>query len=304
MGARVGTVLAASFLFTISVFTVSILPAEDFFITYLEGDVAYKIHDTWADGAIGDSIPSGTEVRIGSDGFLEVVYGSRTMRYGEEGSYQLGSVQASQEVGSTDLGGLIRGTVNRFTRPTKDTAERSVAAGVRASEAAQAPTIDWAGDESPEELLEEGIAALNLGEIEDASYLFEDAFLFADGPIRDRSGFFYVYSLYLLDEQDRALATLDEFTPNPSAEYFPEYAMLAGEIYLTSERRDAAITLLQRALEYHETIERRDPLSAQGIYYLLGLAVAGDNPERARRYFARAAEIAPSTAVGIEAASR
>ena len=154
--------------------TLRALPAQEAFVVYLEGVVEYHDGTRWVDSFIGDSFPVGTEVRIGNGGFLEVVAGDRTIRYTESGTYRIRAAEASrnQETGSTDLGGLIRGTVSRFARTAAISATRrnSVAAGVRGSEAAQEPSVEWAGDDSPMELVSAGIEALNDGEIEEASF--------------------------------------------------------------------------------------------------------------------------------------
>lgn len=280
------------------------LSAQEFFAAYVEGTVEHRTDEGWAESVIGDTFSAGTEVRLGDDGFLEVISGNRTIRYRQEGTFRLGDTAAPSDTESTDVGGLIRATVSRFARTSATRSERAISAGVRASEAAQEPTIDWAGNEPPEELIEKGIDALNNDQIEDASFLFEDAFIFADGEVRDRASFFFVYTLYLLDEVELALETMEGLSLDPMAEYYPDYAVVAGEIYLTAGKPEGAARLLQRAVDHHTTLEQTDPLTAQGIYYLLGSALEEEDPERAERYFTRAAEIAPTTVVGTEAASR
>jgi tetratricopeptide (TPR) repeat protein len=124
------------------------------------------------------------------------------------------------------------------------------------------------------------------------------------GAVRDRAGFFLVYTLYLLDENDLALETVEELSPDPSETYYPDFAMVAGEIYLTAGDAGAAGEVLQRALNHHEAVAMEDPLVAQGLYFLLGRAMESTDPASAAEYFDRAAKLAPTTAVGVEAASR
>lgn len=290
--------------FVCLILTVTLVSAQEFFVAYVEGRVEHRLDGRWVESGIGDTFPAGTEVRLEGDGFLEVVSGNRTIRYAQEGLYRLGDAEGPTASESTDLGGLIRGTVSRFTRTSASPSERAISAGVRASEAAQEPTIEWAGDETPEELIAEGIAALRDEKTEDASFLFEDAYVFADGPVRDRAGFYLVYTLYLLDEHDLALETLAELSPEPTEPYYPDFAMVAGEIYLTTGDPATAAEILQRAIDNHRTIETEDPLVAQGLYYLLGRAVESTDATEAAEFFRRAAKLAPPTAVGVEAASR
>jgi hypothetical protein len=92
----------------------TVVSAEDFFVVYVEGSVEHQMDGRWVESVIGDTFPAGTEVRLGDDGFLEVVLGNRTIRYAQEGTYQLGDAAGPSASGSNDLGGLIRGTVSRF----------------------------------------------------------------------------------------------------------------------------------------------------------------------------------------------
>lgn len=280
--------------------------AQEFFVAYLEGEVEYRDGSRWVECRIGDSLAAGTEVRLSDDGFLEVVRGNRTFRYAAAGTYRLaGDAAGAPSAGdTTDLGGLIRATVSRFTRSVSPPSERAISAGVRASEAAQEPSIDWVGDDSPEELIEEGVGALTDGAVEDASFLFEDAFSFAEGATRERAGFFFVYTLYLLAEYDLAFETLAEFSPDTGATYFPDFALVAAEVYHAVGELERAVDLLDTALRSHPAIDETQPLTAQAIYFLLGESVAGSDPDRAGRSYARAAEIAPTTTLGREAATR
>ena len=65
------------------------LPAQDAFVVYLEGVVEHRDGAKRVESFIGDSIPAGTEVRVGDGGFLEVVTGDRTVRYTESGTYRI-----------------------------------------------------------------------------------------------------------------------------------------------------------------------------------------------------------------------
>jgi len=126
--------------------------------------------------------------------------------------------------------------------------------------------------ESPRESISAGIEALNAGDMEEASFLFEHAYSFAGGTVRNEAGFLFVYTLYLLDERNLALEVIGEVAPEPTEPYYPDYAVVAGEILLDADREGEAAELLRASVEERGDIDETQPLTAQATYFLLGRA--------------------------------
>lgn len=293
-------VLLFSFLFP--------LQSQSILVSFFEGGVEYRADSGWRAVEIGDELPRGSEVRLAEDAYLEVLSGRHTVRYTDPGRYRLGGEADEGAATDTDVRGILRGKLSRLAGRERTPSREATTAGVRASEAATEPELDWAGDETPEELLAEGRALLEEGEFEEASFVFEEAFDFSFGKARNRAGFFFVYSLYLLDEGDFAREVLAGFSPDSSADYYADYALVAAELYLRSGENGPAAELLGELIESRPDLEFEDPLTAQLANYLFGLALTGRNgPEdrrEARERFSAAVEIAPSTAVAEDARAR
>lgn len=273
-------------------------PAQDAQVVYLEGDVELFDGGRWQLVDIGDALPSQARLRLADGAYLEVVQGRSTLRFNEVGEVTLAH-RGDSGRGSTDtdVRGLLGNKIQRLTTPRENVSESATSAGVRASEAATEPEVDWAGDETPEELIEEGLALLSDGAVEDASFAFEDAYDFATGDTITEAGFFFAYSLYLLEETDFAIEILDEVDPAPDAPFYADYALLVGELYPSVGRADDAAALLTGLLSARSDLATTDPLTAQAAYFLLARAyeTSGDgDPEAAYR---RAAALAPGTAL-------
>ncbi|HKK49687.1 MAG TPA: hypothetical protein VJ932_11365 [Alkalispirochaeta sp.] len=276
--------------------------AQESLVAYVEGDVEYAVSDGWRPVDIGSSLPPGATVRIGDGGFLEVLRNRNTYRYTEAGEFTLADDGSSQaETTETDFRGLLR---NKFTRLAgRGIEEESTAtvAGVRASEAAAQPEVEWAGAEDPQELIAEGLELMNEGAVEDASFVFEEAYDFATGVTFDEAGFFFSYALYLLDENDYALDVLSEIDPTAEAPYYADYVLVAAELHLTAGNPREAEELLAGFLNARPAFAEEDPLSAQAAHYLYGRALSARSAPEAPDQFRIAADLAPGTALAEEA---
>lgn len=277
--------------------------AEELFIAYMEGLVEYQQGGAWRELMIGDNLSAGSRVRLEDGAYLEVVVDRQTLRISQAGVHRLGSdaVPAAATTDTSDVRGLLSGAVRRFSQRDSQTSQQSVTAGVRASEAASDTGIDWAGDESPRELIDQGLEALADDRVDDASFMFEDAFLFAEDGERDEAGFWLVYSFYLLDERELALETLAEFAPAAEREFYPDYALVAAELLQADGAADEAARIVERALAAHPDLARRQPLAAQALHFTLGQLLINTDPPRAETAWRAAAEIAPGTQLAAEA---
>lgn len=298
--------MRAKTILTIFLFTFLIAPlhSQSILVSFFDGEVEYRHGDGWELVTIGGKLAPGTEVRLGERAYLELLVDGSTLRYTRPGRYRLGTDGGDGAPTETNVRGLLRGKVSRLTGRERELPREATTGGVRASEAATEPELDWAGDETPEELIREGLSLLDTGEVEESSFVFEEAFDFSSGELRERSGFFLLYTLYLLDESDFARDILSELDPVPEAEYYVDYALIGAELYLQSGETERAASFLSSLLESRPGLEAEDPLSAQLVYYLYGLATEAADGERAAEYFQKAVAIAPSTAVAEEARRR
>ena len=273
--------------------------AQDAQVVYMEGEADLFRSGRWVSVDIGDALPGDARLRLTDGSYLEVLQGSTMYRFDQAGEVRLEAPPSGHTAG-TDVSSILGRTVRRLTVREASPGVNIASGGVRASEAATQPEIEWAGDESPEELIQMGLADLSAGELQSASYSFDDASVFATGDTIDRAGFYLAYSLYLLGDTAEARSVLEETDPPVSSDYYRDYALLMGELFGTSDPPRAA-SVLRTALRTHSDLEQRDPLSAQALLFLLGSAEQASDPERSALNLRRAIRLAPGTALATQA---
>jgi hypothetical protein len=286
------TILVLSFMSIVVV-------AQDAQVVYMEGEADLFRSGRWVSVDIGDTLPGDARLRLTDGAYVEVLQGSTMYRFDQSGEVRLEAPPAGHAVG-TDVSSILSRTVRRLTVREASPGVNIASGGVRASEAATQPEIEWAGDESPEELIQMGLADLSAGDVQSASYSFDDAYAFATGETVDRAGFYLAYSLYLLGDTAEAQSVLSETDPPVSSDYFRDYALLVGELFAASDPPRAA-SVLRTALRTHADLEQRDPMTAQALLFLLGTAEQESDPERSASNLRRAIRLAPGTALATQA---
>lgn len=277
--------------------------AQDARVAYLEGLVEYQTARGWQPADIGTVIPAGARLRLHEDAYLEIVRNRTTVRFLDAGEFDL-DTQQTGSAGSapTNVSGLLLNRVGRLLGREQTAEQDSTVAGVRASEAAAQPEIEWLGDEDPQELISEGLMLLNEGEIEEASFRFEDAYDIATGAAYQEAGFYFAYSLSLLDEADFAREVLEETVPDPDADYFLDYTLVAAQLALADGDSRQAQRYLDAYIDAHADVEQLDPLAAQAIYYLRSQALRGRDARAADADLRRVVRLVPETELAQEAA--
>gem|GEM_PF-1716605 len=271
-------------------------------VGYVEGAVEYRSGGAWSDVYIGDQLDLSGQLRLGADGYAEILLNGSTIRLSRPGQITLSELQTqSSPVGVT---GALAGRVGRFMKPD-DTDAVTTVGGVRASEAVSEPEISWAGGEDVGDLLEEGMAYLQQNNIEEAFYSFEEAFDFSDDADYNEAGFLYAYSAFLIGEPDTSLEVLGALDPTSSDQYFVDTMLLHAQLLLDAGKAVQAAQRAQSVLTIEQTLRSSDPLSLQMAYFLNGDALSrqGDTTHSKTAYH-QASILAPQTEIGRLAAQR
>ncbi len=269
---------------------------------YVDGVLEVRDGTSWTDLFIGDGLDPSDQIRLRADSYAELTTGQTTVKLSRNGTYEVSDlIEGTGRTESAGIAGLVLNRIGRLTGREVEQQEQTAAGGARASEAVNQNAPTWAGGESVDELIDEGVTLLNEGAHQDAYYVFQEAY---DYAITDaeyaKAVFYYGYASTLVGESAQAFDLLEEIEPDHQTDYFASHVLALGQLLVESFAYQEAIDYLEM-LEDADAQESEDVQSAQllmGIAYD-GLGMADD----ARSYLRRARATAPGTAAA-DAADR
>jgi tetratricopeptide (TPR) repeat protein len=266
---------------------------QDFTVDYVDGILDVSDGGSWYELYIGDPVEGSDTVRLGRDSYAELSDGVTTIKLTRAGTYRIGELSASaRRTESSGIGGLVLGRVGRLTGQATQQ-EQTTQGGVRASEAVNQNQPTWAGGESVDELIQNGLGLLNQGEFQDAYWVFQEAYDYAlDDTEYAKSLFYYGYGAALIGSTGEAFELLEEVGPNPDTDYFEDHVIVLGQLLLESFAYEDAIEYLV-LLADDPGAERG---AQQSALLLTGLAYDGiGNVTLARRYLERSRDAVPGS---------
>lgn len=269
---------------------------------YVDGVLEVRDGNSWVDLFIGDGLEPSDQIRLEADSYAELTTGQTTVKLSRNGTYEVSDlIEGTGRTESAGIAGLVLNRIGRLTGREDEQQEQTAAGGARASEAVNQNAPTWAGGESVDELIEEGVTLLNEGAHQDAYYVFQEAY---DYAITDaeyaKALFYYGYASTLVGKSAQAFDLLEEIEPDPQTDYFASHVLALGQLLVESFAYQEAIDYLEM-LEDAEQQESEDVQSAQ---LLMGIAYDGlGMAEEARSYLRRARATAPGTAAA-DAADR
>lgn len=247
---------------------VTVAAFADYSAVYIAGTVEYESAGRWRAVRIGDTVPAGATIRLTEGSAAEIVGAGSTLRLSRAGVYELAELAAStQRTRAINIDTMIGSRVRRLSTADTDRGTPTVG-GVRASEAVTGPETIWVGGESPEDLIEEGIELLELGWIDDAFFVFEEAFDYATGSTRDKAQFLLGYTAAMIDDVFGAIDLLASPEPDRSTEYFDEHSILLARLYVET----FAFTDAEGVLKTYIAANPTDTDARQTAQLLLGVA--------------------------------
>ncbi len=269
--------------------------AGEVIVGYVDGVLEVRDGTTWYELFIGDAVDGSDEIRLADDSHAELLGGSSTIRLSRPGTYEVERLlEGVGRTASANIGGMVLGRVSRLTG-RDETPRQTTAGGARASEAVTQTGPTWVGGETVDELILQGTELLGHGDLEDAYWVFQEAYEYA---VTDeeyaRSLFYYGYASALVGRPLQAFDLLEEIGPQPDTSHYATHILALGQLLLDSFAYDEAIEYLTPLAEAEDQ-ELEDIQSAR---LLLGVAYQGlGRPSQARDHLRRAREIAPETQV-------
>lgn len=269
----------------------TVIMGQEFSVDYVDGYLDVQEGRQWYELYIGDAVDATDTVRLGADSYAELSDGVTTIKLTRAGTYRLGDLSTSaRRTQSSGIGGMVLGRVGRLTGQATQQ-QQTTQGGVRASEAVNQNQPTWAGGESVDDLIKSGLGLLNDGELQDAYWVFQEAYDYAlDDDEYAMSLFYYGYGSALIGNTSDAFDLLEEVGPDPDTDYYEDHVIVLGQLLLESFAYEDALDYLALLTE--------DPGAEEGAkqsaLLLAGLAYDGmGNVTLARRYLERSRDVLP-----------
>ena len=266
---------------------------QEFTVDYVDGYLDVNDGGSWYELFIGDPVAATDTVRLGQGSYAELSDGVITIKLTRPGTYRISELSSSaRRTESSGIGSLVLGRVGRLTGQ-QGQQEQTTQGGVRASEAVNQNQPTWAGGESVDELIQNGLGLLNQGEFQDAYWVFQEAYDYAlDDDEYKKSLFYYGYGAALIGNTGEAFDLLEEVGPDPDTDYFADHVIVLGQLLLESFAYEDAVDYLALLNDN----QGEDPGARQSALLLTGLAYDGmGNTTMARRYLERSRDVLPGS---------
>lgn len=266
---------------------------QEFTVDYIDGYLDVDESGSWYELYIGDPVAASDTVRLGADSYAELSNGVITIKLTRPGTYDIGELSSSaRRTASSGVGGLILGRVGRLTGQQEEQAQ-TTAGGVRAAAAVKPNQPTWAGGESVDELIDNGLGLLNQGEFQDAYWVFQEAYDYAlDDDEYAKSLFYYGYGAALIGSTGEAFELLEEVGPDSDTDYFEDHVIVLGQLLIESFAYEDAIEYL--ALLTEDAGAEKG--AQQSALLLAGLAYNGlGDVQLAKRYLERSRDALPDS---------
>lgn len=266
--------------------------AQDFTVDYVDGYLEVR-DGAWYELYIGDPVSANDTVRLGDNSYAEISDGMVTIKLTRPGTYRIADLSSSaRRTGGSGVGSLILTRVGRLTG-NEEQQQQTAVGGVRASEAVNQNQPTWAGGESVDELIKEGLGLLNAGEVQDAYWVFQEAYDYAlDDDEYAKSAFYYGYGAALVGETSEAFELLEDVGPDPDTDYFADHVIVLGQLLVETFAFEDALDYL--GLLTNDSAQDKE--ARQQALLLAGLAYDGMGDTRqARTQFELSRDLVPGS---------
>lgn len=270
------------------------LVAQEIVVGYVDGVLEVRDENSWVDLFIGDGLDPSDQIRLNTGSYAELTTGETTVKLSRGGSYEVSDlIEGTGRTESAGIAGLVLNRIGRLTGREDEQREQTAAGGARASEAVSQQGPTWAGGESVDELIEEGVGLLNEGAYEDAYYVFQEAY---DYAITDteyaKAVFYYGYASTLVGKSAQAFDLLEEIEPDSQTDFFASHVLALGQLLVESFAYEEAIDYLGLL----DDADGQAPEDVQSAQLLMGIAYDGlGMADESRAYLRRARRTVPGT---------
>lgn len=268
------------------------LAAEDLMLVYAEGDVFLNENGAWYEVFIGDMIDGSSTIKIGPNSLVEIDADGNTLLLNKPGTYKLGELISQR--GKVSAWGNNPVFKKFLSGDNRRSNVQTAVMGVRGS-ATETDAIEWLSEDSM--IIDEAIVMIGDGDFNGVIDFLKDEINFAFDEELSGYNYYIGYSYYMLGSSGRALSYLDKVESDYDTEYYPDFVVLKGSLFLESLAFEDALDLFNEFL-------RNDDFSgtAQAVNYLAATALKGLGRDRdAAKKLEITAKMNPSSDIGRSA---
>ena len=251
--------------------------AQSFTADYVQGTVAVLENGSWYDVSIGDTVMAEGSIRLGKASFAELSDGAMSVKLSSPGIYKLADLVTDSVTNrAAGIGTLMArrlDALSTFAADAHGTDSRpaSTAGGVRAEQAQVGPETVWAGGDSSDQMVKEGVKLLKEGNFEAAFYRFKDAYDIADPSYAPVARFYMGFTASLRNDTRDAIRDLTAYPPDSSKGYYSDQVLTLAQLYDETFAYRNALDLLATYLDGSKLTAS----DRQTAYLLQGLAYRG-----------------------------
>lgn len=269
--------------------------SQDYTVDYIDGIVDIQKDRSWLEVFTGDIIDSGATLKLGNDSIIELSKGPTRLVLSQAGIYSLKNLEFPS-ARNNEVGSMITHKLKVMVGNTRT--GKSAVMGVRASDAAEEPNLEWMTSESAE-FIQSGKMKLEQADIPGAEEDFRQALSYAQDFSEEQeletARFYLGYTNTLLEKSGPALKILSQIRPDTAQDFYNELYILRGNLLIESLAFDNAIQWLETFKPDKASVEIQ-----QTIALLTGIAYQGQgNSQKARSMFLLANELEPGSETGV-----
>ncbi len=237
---------------------------EELILEYSDGPVSIKNGDSWDELYIGDAIPADAVISLEEGVVAEISGEKENITLSKPGVYRISElISQKKKLSSWNVGSLLKNKISTVTQARKE--KGSEVMGVRGAQAGSDTEVEWAEDEV--NYIKDAKVLLEQNKVEKAITLLKEGI---EGEPDDPGEYnFYLGVSYAkLGKPARAIKYFQEVEPDPYTDYFPEYVLISGTLYLDSMAYEDAEKLFEMYLENYP-----EGLHSQIINYLSAISL-------------------------------
>jgi len=220
--------------------------ARDLSVDYLDGYLEIQDGNNWNPIDIGDVVSENDIIRLSERGYAELIFQDIKITLDNDGVYEV--VTLLNQVVKADKWGIKGSSFAKLFRDDKVNSGQAAVMGVR-GDPQDEEEITWVDDDI--EFLEEGKTLYYDGEFDKAlSILNEGAEWF--GSNYEEILFYRALCEYESGMFKNMRDTLFEMDPEPETEFFGDYVLLKGNLFIESQDYIQAEELFDRYLNESE----------------------------------------------------
>lgn len=279
----------------------SFVSAQDITLEYVEGYLDLQKGSDWVELYMGDSILRNATVRLDQDSLAELSGMNMTFTLTRPGIYRIEDLVASrQNMNSSGLGSLVSGKV--ATMFGERASSPDTVGGVRASEAVEAPSIDWMTSEAAD-MISQARDMIEEGSFADAMDMLDEAYDFAADEYEEYEIAFYRGYIHTVNgKAGKALAAFTEITPTSDLSYYDDLYLLKGKLLIDSFAFGEAVAWFDKYTPGYGS--GKDVSTRQSIYLLHGVAAKEEGlTSRANALLQKAIDLDPGSGIAGAASS-